>query len=42
MRKELGWHQKNLVAFGGEGTSWRYSILKFFLLCDFGQAPSPL
>lgn len=42
MKKELEWHQENSVAFGGEGTSWRYSIPKFSVLCDSGEVPPPL
>lgn len=41
MQKELEWHQKNSVAFGGEGTSWRYSIPKFSGLCDFHLLSEP-
>lgn len=41
--KELGWHQKNLVAFGdgaqAGGTVFPNSS---FVLHDFGQVPSPL
>lgn len=41
MQKEPEWHQKNSVAFGGEGTSWRYSIPKFPGLCDFHLLSEP-
>lgn len=41
MQKKPEWHQKNSVAFGGEGTNWRYSIPKFSGLSDFHLLSEP-